>query len=488
MQKQAPTLGRILVMVLFALSCFGILLYLWLAFGGPTPLKPEGYRFKARFPESSLLVLEADVRIAGLNVGHVKSKALQRHGGTLVEMELDRKYAPIPADSRAMLRAKSILGQIYIELTPGSESAPKLPDGGILANANVQEPVEIDELIRTFDRPTRRAFRGWVRETAKAIQGGRGEDLNDALGNLDQWAASGADVLRILDEEDPALRRLIKNSGIVFAALNEREGQLRELIVNANDFFGALASRNDALAETIRIFPTFLDESRATLARLERFAQDTRPLVRDLTPVATELRPAVRDLRRLSPDLKRLFRDLGPLIDESGTTLPEAARFLRGAKPVFESLHTYLPELNPILSFANFQQQQLSDFFQNGSGSLNATLPALPGEGPRHYLRAYGAQNSRSLGIQRDRQNYDRGNAYPAPNYIKRIRPLGISEAWDCKPTGGEQRDPAQGLPPCFVQPPSLFDGRSFPRLARGEAPLRPPPGEYEGTKPPALP
>ena len=66
MQKQAPSIGRILVMVLFALSCFGILLYLWLVFGGSTPLKPQGYRFKVNFPEATQLAQEADVRISGV--------------------------------------------------------------------------------------------------------------------------------------------------------------------------------------------------------------------------------------------------------------------------------------------------------------------------------------------------------------------------------------------------------------------------------------
>jgi hypothetical protein len=47
--KQAPSLGRILAMVVFAMSCFGLLLFLWLAFGGSVPLKPEGYRVTVNF-------------------------------------------------------------------------------------------------------------------------------------------------------------------------------------------------------------------------------------------------------------------------------------------------------------------------------------------------------------------------------------------------------------------------------------------------------
>ena len=66
MVKSAPSFGRIAVMVVFALSCFGLLLFLWLAFGGPIPLKPKGYRFDVSFSEATQLAVEADVRISGV--------------------------------------------------------------------------------------------------------------------------------------------------------------------------------------------------------------------------------------------------------------------------------------------------------------------------------------------------------------------------------------------------------------------------------------
>ena len=68
MQKQAPSFGRILTMVLFALSCFGLLLFLWLSFGGSIPLKPANYRVRVAFPEATQLGLEADVRVAGVSL------------------------------------------------------------------------------------------------------------------------------------------------------------------------------------------------------------------------------------------------------------------------------------------------------------------------------------------------------------------------------------------------------------------------------------
>lgn len=484
MIKETPSLGRILAMVGFTLSCFGILVFLWLAFGGPIPLRPESYRFEASFKEAALLVKEADVRIAGLNVGKVKNKRLdKRNGATIAELEIDEKYAPVPKDTRAILRIKALLGETYVELSPGNPKTGKLADGGMLPTAAVEEAVEIDEIISLFDKPTRDNFQGWIRELATAIDKGRGEDLNDAIGNLPRFVASADDVLTVLNEEEPALTALIRNSGRTLEAVNERKLQLRQLIGNADDTFGALASRNESLAEVIKVLPTFLDESRATFKRLERFADNTRPLVQDLIPVAEDLRPTLRDVGNLAPDLKALFRDLDPLIDESSSTLPSAARFIGGAEPVFESLNPYLDELNPILSYLNFQQQQVADFITNGAGSFTSSLPPLnPSEGKRHYLRAFSAINSRSLGIQTQRQSFDRGNSYPAPNYLRRARPLGMTESFDCKP-GGVRREPTNGEPPCLVAPPSLWDGGLYPRVRpKGQTPIRPNPPGFEGS------
>ena len=81
MIKQAPPLSRIIAMIVFALSCFSIVLFLWISFGGSVPLKAKGYRFTADLTEATLLVNDADVRISGVTVGSVvKSRARGRRG------------------------------------------------------------------------------------------------------------------------------------------------------------------------------------------------------------------------------------------------------------------------------------------------------------------------------------------------------------------------------------------------------------------------
>lgn len=487
MQKQAPNAGRLLLMVGFALSCIGLTLFLWISFGGSLPLSPKGYRVSVAFPEASNLAQEANVRISGIDVGKVKKLEFRKRPALLVaELEIDSRYAPIPKDAQAMLRQKTLLGETYVELTPGTASSPTVPDGGELAAGRVTGTVELDEIFRAFDQPTRRAFQRWQAALAETIADGGGSDLNEAFGNLGGFARSGGDVLEVLDRREVRLRQLVRNTGIVFGALNEGDGELRNLIVNSNDLFGTTASRNESLAEIIRIFPTFLDESRATVSRLETFSRDTDPLVRDLIPVARELTPTLRAIRLLAPGLEDLFGDLDALNSVAPSTLPDARRLLAAAPQALEALAPFLQQLNPILSFAGYQAPQLADFIGVGGAALAFSRPPRDtGEGPRHFLRQIGMINGRGLALNRVRPEYDRGNAYLAPNAHLRARAAGILESFDCAPAGGRKTEPTEGSPPCFVVPAALWGNDQFPRVGKGEAPVVAPPSGNAGTAPP---
>src|SRR3954469_25260628 len=177
MQKQAPTFTQIATMAIFALSCFGLLLFLWLSFGGTVPLQPKGYRFSADFPSAVQLSEQADVRISGVHVGKVV-KLVNQAGCTRAAIQPDGKYAPLPADSRAMLRSKTLLGETYVALTPGDKGSRMLPDGGQLPDRQIGAQIELDEILRAFDKPTRRALHRWTTQMDAALRG-RSEDLSD---------------------------------------------------------------------------------------------------------------------------------------------------------------------------------------------------------------------------------------------------------------------------------------------------------------------
>src|SRR5262249_16054044 len=130
--------------------CFGLLLFLWVTFGGPIPLKPESYRFTADFPEAITLQKEADVRIGGGSVGKGKDLSLAPDSAcqsqdpaqraslqtTPATIDIAPEYAPICSDAQAILRSKTLLGETYVELTPGSPVQTSSTPGNAQAQAS----------------------------------------------------------------------------------------------------------------------------------------------------------------------------------------------------------------------------------------------------------------------------------------------------------------------------------------------------------------
>jgi len=387
MIKQAPTVGRILVMVAFALSCFGILIFLWLSFGGSVPLKPQGYRFEVQFPEATQLAQEADVRISGVNVGKVKKKEPDNSTGlTKTTIEIDSRYAPIPRGTQAILRQKTLLGETYVELAPGRRSSGMLADGGTLRSGQVSPTVELDEIFRAFDERTRSSLRTWLEDQGRAV-GNRGASLNAALANLTPFAENTDRVLAVLRGQSGATRSLVRDTGAVFAALSERRGQLRDLVSNSNRLFATTARRSAELADTFTVLPTFLRETRSTVRSLTAFADNANPLVTQLRPAARELSPTLKDLRAIAPDLRALFRDLDPLIEVGRRGLPATETVLRDTRPLLARLDPFLRQVVPISDYLGFFKHEITAFLANVPASTQATSTPAGSSKPVHYLR-----------------------------------------------------------------------------------------------------
>jgi virulence factor Mce-like protein len=419
MQKQAPSVGRILVMVLFALSCFGLLLFLWVAFGGSTPLRPEGYRFVVPFKEAGQLAQEADVRISGVSVGKVKSiEADPQTGNSNAVVELEPRYAPIPRDSRVMLRQKTLLGETYVELTPGSPDAPKTPDGGALPEGDVAPTVELDEILRSFDEPTRKAFGVWQQQ--QAIAGaGRGRDINDAFAQFAPLEEQATSLLTVLNENERDLSALVSNTGEVFSALSARGNQLADLVTNSNEVFETIGARNEQLAQTFVALPAFQRESRETLDRLVTFANDTNPLVDQLKPVAQELDPTMRDLAELSPDLRNLFVNLDPAISASVDGLPAVNQFLEDAAPFLGDLDPTLAQLNPVLQYIGAFPNEITSWMANVPASTQAQADVNGRQ--LKYLRTTNPLSPEALANYPRRVKSNRPNPYTFPQSFSKL-------------------------------------------------------------------
>ncbi len=478
MQRTVPSIGRILTMVVFVLSVFGLLLFLWTTFGGPVPFQPHGYRFKISFGEASALTKESDVRISGVNVGKIKGVNAEQ-GRVLVTVELQEEYAPAPADTRAILRTKTLLSEGYVDLTPGSPDAPKIKEGGLLAASNVEDSGELDKFISTFDPKTRKALQNWLDQNAVAVKG-RGPDLSMAFAYLAPLTDNLNQILEILNRDDEALKLLVKNGAEVFAALSQ-SGRLGSLVENANTVLAATADNSSQLAETVRLLPSFIDEAKVTVKRIDRFADDTDPLVAKLMPVAESLRPVMADVKDIAPDFKRIFEQLGPLFDASRKGLPGLDKTIDNSRPLLAQLYPFLLTFNPMVEWLAQYDRETAALLGNAAASGQATDVPAGAVGPTHYLRAMLTMSPDSFAAYNSRLPSNRANPYEAPGAFDQLRTgLPVFSSTTCSsnplPTVNPT-DPAElkelmdrfvfdlgsaMAPPCVPQPNFNFQGKSL--------------------------
>ena len=466
MQKQGPTLGRLLTMTVFALSCFGLMLFMWVSFGGPIPLKPKGYQVTMRVPDTTQLGLEADVRVSGVPVGKVRKKVRDPHGNaTLVTIEMQEEHAPLARDARAVLRQKTLLGETYVELTLG-DKGPRgentIPEGGRLADKQVTDHVELEDILNTFDPATRRGFRAWQQDGGEAVRR-RGQDLNESLGNLPEFIESGDAMLRVLAADEAALGGMFRDTGATFEALTRREDKLRALMVNVDDVFTATASQREALRETIARFPGFLVDSRRALARLERFAETSTPTFARTADAMQELPPTLDALARFAPDLERALTLVRPLSRASSRSLPATVEILRELKPMLGELGPFLGELNPILGWVGLHSNTLSDMIGTMGWGTAAKAQSADPRSPGHYARQSIPTGAETAAFWPTRLPSNRGNAYPEPLALagRDVAQSLIFPSFDCASSGEK---PATTGPPAS---PACREQKPLPRLGR---------------------
>ena len=329
-------------MVAFAASCVGLLLFLWLSFGGTTPLSARGYEISAEFHQAENLGSQADVRISGVNVGTVISVGLDRRTGlTRAVMEIDPQFAPRPADTRAILRQKTLLGETYVELSPGSPTGPSSPTARRCQRTDRRRLCSPTRSLSTFDPATRQAFETWMQQQGTALTG-RGQDLNAALAELYPFATNVDSVLAVFNRDSAATSTLLNDGGQVLAAITAPRRQLQRLISNANTTFAATAAQAAALAASDQGVPAFLNATKTTIDRVARFSATTQPLVNELRPAAVQLSPALESLAVLAPKLNSLQDEHWPAHDRSKAGVTGVDDFLDDGVPLLTRLTPYL--------------------------------------------------------------------------------------------------------------------------------------------------
>ena len=439
-----------MVMAGFALSCFGLLLFLWLAFGGPIPLKPKGYRFASASRRPTQLAQEADVRISGVSVGKVKTIDARHADGPLGRDDRDRRARTrrCRATRGRSCARRRCSARPTSSSRPARPAAPKLPEGGALPAAQVAPTVELDEIFRAFDAPTRDAFRD--------VDGSQLAVAIDGRGARRQRRARQARAVRrgrehaAADPQRPASRPCGASSptrATVFDALSERDEQLRALIENSNRVFATTAARNRELAETFRVAADVrarvgADGRPAGGVRAQRPTRSSRSCARrrgELSPTLQEPGGARARPEGALPRPRPADRRVGARAARRST------RFLDELHPLLGGARRPLRQLNPILGFVGATTSASSP---PSSPTSSPSTQATTGRSARtrvHYLRTINPSNPENLAVYPRRIGTNRPNPYQFPGAFDgaRVRAAAVYETRHC----------GRGVPTLVTQP-----------------------------------
>jgi virulence factor Mce-like protein len=435
MIKRAPSPAQLISMIVFAFSCFALILFLWVSFGGPVPLKPQGYRVNVTFNEAVQLATEADVRTSGVPIGKVK-KVQPLEGRTEATLEIESRYAPLPDDVRAILRSKTLLGETFVELSGGTKDTPTIPEDGSISTAQVSSQVQLDEVIRTFDPVTRRAFGNWLIGQSDAVRG-HGDQLNQAFGVLPMFFTDTNSLMDVLHRQDKALSHLFANTADIFEAIDSRPGQLTQLILTSNKLLRVTANRSQQLTETFNEFPEFLRQIRQTTEDFEQFSDGTQNLIENTGEFADASSPIMKKSVQVTNDARLLVNSLEPMLDKADAGLPATDQFLQLAQPTIAQLDPFLANLNPVLEFVGKYQRELTAFAANDAAASQAQLTTNnPNVGRSywgHYLRTFITLTPDNLAYMPNKTTKTRSNAYPVPGwYDKLAQTLQVFDSGAC--------------------------------------------------------
>ncbi|MCK9248014.1 MAG: MCE family protein [Solirubrobacteraceae bacterium] len=450
--------------IVFALVCLLLAMAAWRAFGGPVPLQGQGYRVSTQLPEADSVLVNTDVRIAGVNVGHVTDvKSLGK--AARVTMQIDPEHVPLRDEARVIVRTKTLLGEGFLEIAPGDPKAAVVRDGGTIDPDNNVRAQRLDDVLQTFAPKTRKDIRAMFAGMAEGFEG-RAEDANRAIGRMPGLFADLGTVLDVVERQRDQVSQLIADGGEVFGAFADRSDAARRAVVAGDRVLATTAGRERDLSATLDALPGFLGDLRVTARRLDGATGDLNRAVRSLKPTAPLLRPALVALRDDTHQTQKLFSNLPGLFRTANKALPALRRTLDDTLPALPTIHMASRQLLPLVQLSSVSRDAFVANFANVTATMNGRM-VVPGGGLGQYAGGMLTAWNEILGGWVKKLPTHRSNPYPRPGQTDNIAKGGL-EAYDCRHLGNPLILPAfGGAPACKVQGPWEFNGKSryYPRL-----------------------
>ena len=371
--------GVIAIALLLAVTYFG--------FTKAVPFRHH-YTIGAMFKTANNIKPGSAVRIAGVNVGKVTEVKLLHPDDPAAEvkMRLDKKALPLHADATFKIRPRIFLeGNFFVDIQPGTPSAPTTGDGHVFAVNQTSSPVQLDQITTALPSFTRRDLQRLLQELSTGLSHGGATGYNRSIRYWEPAYRNGSMVSdATLGKAEHDLSGYIKNAGQVARALDREPPQLQSLVADLNTTAHAFAVRDVQLEQAIGELPRTLAAGLPALRELNdsfpsvrRFVSDFRPATRSSGPAIDATLPLVRQVRGLvsRPELRGLVGDLRP-------TVPDLARLNKSTVPLYEQVSLASNCQNDVILPWSHDKIEDPTFAATGPVYQESTkpLPGLAGE------------------------------------------------------------------------------------------------------------
>ncbi|MHB8491942.1 MAG: MlaD family protein [Solirubrobacteraceae bacterium] len=330
------------------------------------------------------------VTIAGAKIGEIEAVELHE-GKALVTMGLTPTYARIYHDATLLVRPKTPLQEMTVEVDPGTPSAGRLKSGAVIGVAQTSPNVNFDQFLSALDGETRAYLQDLLAGAAEGLKG-NGANLAAAYKRFDPLARNVEEITKELSHYHANIARSIHNFSALMQALGEVEKQLSALVVSSNRVFRVFASQDANVERTLHLLPGALGKTQSGLSRLATAAHFLGPTLAALHPFAQDLAPAEKAsrsfLRKTTPiianQIRPFTREAGPAIAKLGPASRAFAQALPGLTVGFSVINEIFNELayNPgssqggFLFFADWAAHNVNSSYSTADvhGALGNTM------------------------------------------------------------------------------------------------------------------
>ncbi len=309
--------------------------------------KDDSYTLKAELPDAGGVKENSSVKIAGVPGGTVKKIEITPRDTALVTMKLKDNATPIGRDASIQVRPTDLLGERYIALDAGNVKNPA-PDDYEIPKSRVKLPVELDDVINTFDGDTRERIKILVNEFGIAL-GDRGKDLASLLNAMPSSLTDANELVSEISNESASLKALLARGDSLTASIDPKKDQLASLITQADTTLRALSDRREKLGRALDSAPGGLQALNRTLSQLRTASTNLRPATTDIENAAGPLKdtldalPGFEDSARAS---LKAANKAAPSLTKIGR---KATGPLRALTPTLANVRQFSSDLKPTL-------------------------------------------------------------------------------------------------------------------------------------------